>query len=182
MSVRVDGRTKLTYEEYKDFPDDGLRHEIIDGEHYVSPSPTNPHQSASRHIQFPLFQGIELEGRGLVIDAPMDLELGETDVVQPDLIVVLSERRDIVLRNRLRGVPDLVVEILSPSTSERDQGLKRALYEQYRIPEYWVVDAEDRRVDRYTLTGDRYGEPEAHREAISFAGVEVDLKAVWLRV
>jgi hypothetical protein len=73
MSVKVGGRTKLTYEEYRHFPDDGRRHEIIDGEHYVSPSPGSRHQNASRHIQFSLYEQLERNGTAQVYNAPMDL-------------------------------------------------------------------------------------------------------------
>lgn len=182
MSVYVGGKTRLTYEEYRHLPDDGRRHEIIDGEHYVSPSPSTDHQNASRHIQFFLYDQIERSGRGQVFDAPMDLELSPTDIVQPDLIVVLEENRDIVLRSRLRGVPDLVVEILSPSTSDRDQTLKLALYESRGVPEYWVVDVDDRSIRRYRLDGDRYGAAETCRDSIEFAGATVDLTEVWRRI
>jgi Uma2 family endonuclease len=182
MSVIVDGETKLTYEEYKHFPDDGRRHEIIDGGHYVSPSPDTDHQSASRHIQFALYSQIEIPGRGKVFNAPMDLELSPIDVVQPDLIVVLNEHREIILRSRLRGVPDLVVEILSPSTAERDRTLKLALYERHGVPEYWLVDTENRRVHQYRL-GDRgYGPPNTATDRITFADVTVDLTEVWRRL
>ena len=179
MSVFVDGKTKLTYEEYRLFPDDGRRHEIIDGEHYVSPSPNTNHQSTSRHIQFALYEQLEKPGLGYVFDAPMDLELAPTDVVQPDLIVVLSANRQIILPSRLRGVPDLVVEILSPSTGEMDRTLKRSLYETHRVPEYWLVDAEERSILRYRLGPAGYDEPSLHRDEISFASATVDLKAIW---
>ncbi len=182
MSVIVDGKTRLTYEEYKHFPDDGLRHEIIHGEYYVSPSPSTDHQNASRHIQFALYEQIERPGHGQVFDAPMDLELSPTDVVQPDLIVVLNHRRDIILRSRLRGVPDLVVEILSPSTAERDRSLKLALYERHGVPEYWLVDTDNRCVYQHRLENGRYGAPEERRETITFSGATVNLNEVWGRL
>lgn len=182
MSVIVDGRTKLTYEEYRHFPDDGRRHEIIDGEHYVSPSPSSSHQNASRHIQFALYEQIEKSGVAQVFDAPMDLELSPVDVVQPDLIVVLNERREIILPSRIRGVPDLIVEILSPSTSDRDRTLKLSLYELRGVPEYWVVDTEDRSVLKYTRGESGYDEPEVCRECISFLEATVDLTEVWRRL
>jgi Uma2 family endonuclease len=182
MSVFVDGKTKLTYEEYRLFPDDGRRHEIIDGAHYVSPSPNTNHQSASRHIQFALYEQLEKPGLGYVFDAPMDLELAPTDVVQPDLIVVLAENREIILPSRLRGVPDLVVEILSPSTGEIDRTLKRSLYETHRVPEFWLVDVEERSVLSYRLGTAGYDEPQPHRDEISFSEAKVDLKAVWARL
>lgn len=182
MSVFVDGKTKLTYEDFRHFPDDGMRHEIIDGVHYMSPAPGTPHQSASRHIQFALYRHIEENGLGQVYDAPTDLQLSDVDVVEPDLIIVLSENRHIILPSRIRGVPDLVVEILSPSTSERDRTLKHALYEHHGIPEYWVVDIEERLVERYRLAEGQYGEPTEHRESIAFAGATVDLLRVWSRL
>lgn len=182
MSVYVDGTVKLTYEEYRLFPDDGRRHEIIDGVHYVSPSPNTDHQKVSRHIQFSLYEQIELAGLGQVYDAPMDLELTPTDVVQPDLIVVLAENSDMILPSRLRGVPDLVVEILSPSTKDIDRTLKRSLYEAQGVPEYWIIDVEERTVTRYHRDDDRYRDGEVFRETITFAGAEIDLTAVWRRL
>lgn len=181
MSVRVDGRTKLTYEEFRHFPDDGRRHEIIDGVHYVSPAPGTGHQSVSRHIQFALYQQVELPGRDQIFNAPVDLELAPTDVVEPDLVVVLEHRRDIVLASRIRGVPDLVVEILSPSTAERDRTLKLSLYESHGVPEYWVVDTDSPLVYRYTLGDSGYHAPARCEREITFAGATVDLRDVWAR-
>ena len=182
MGTFVDDKIKLTYQDYRHFPDDGRRHEIIDGEHYVSPSPSTNHQNASRHIQFALYEQIERSGRGHVFNAPMDLELAPVDVVQPDLIVVLDEQRHIVLPSRIRGVPDLLVEILSPSTSERDQTLKRKLYESHGVPEYWIVDVDEQVVHRFILDKGRYGEAEDFHDTITFAGATVDLTDVWRRV
>ncbi|MFP4378517.1 MAG: Uma2 family endonuclease [Spirochaetales bacterium] len=182
MSVVENGVVKLTYQDYCQLPDDGNRHEIIDGVHFMSPAPSTRHQSASRHIQFSLYRQIEENGRGSVFNAPSDLELSPTDVIQPDIIVVLSENRSIILPSRIRGVPDLVVEILSPSTSERDQGVKRSLYEQHGVPEYWVVDADEEVILQHRLRGDIYGEPVRCTEVISFAEATVDLKRVWSRL
>lgn len=182
MSIVVDGKSKLTYEEYRHFPDDGMRHEIIDGAHYMSPAPGTDHQSVSRHLQFALYREIEENGLGFVFDAPTDLQLALTDVVQPDLIVVLREHREIILPSRIRGVPDLVVEILSPSTSERDMTLKRGLYEHHGVPEYWIVNIDERSIQRFRLQGAQYGEPEICTERIDFADAEVDLSRIWQRL
>ena len=183
MSLHVDGKAKLTYEEYRHFPDDGRRHEIIDGEHYVSPVPGTRHQSVSRHIQFALYREIEETGRGYVFNAPTDLQLAETDVVQPDLIVVLAHHLEIILPSRIRGVPDLVVEILSPSTAQRDRSLKHGLYEHHGVPEYWLVDADEQVVTRFSLEGGAtYSAGAAHAESVSFAGATIDLEEVWHRL
>ena len=79
--------TKLTYDDYVLFPNDGMRHEIIHGRHYMNPAPSPRHQTVSRHIQFQLYQQIELKRHGQVFNAPIDLQLSETDVVQPDISV-----------------------------------------------------------------------------------------------
>ena len=181
MSVVVNGRSKLTYQEYRHFPDDGVRHEIIDGAHYMSPAPGTDHQSVSRHLHA-LYRTIEENGVGFVFNAPTDLELAPTDVVQPDLIVVLAEHKQIILPSRIRGVPDLVVEILSPSTSERDLTLKRGLYEHHHVPEYWVVDIEEHSIQRFSLQEATYADPETCTERIDFAGAEVDLVKIWGRL
>lgn len=119
--------TKLTYNEYVLFPDDGNRHEIIDGRHYKNASPVPRHQAISRHIQFQLYQQVELTKLGQVIDSPIDLQLSDVDVVQPDLVVVLAENR-IITQTRIRGVPNLVIEILSPSNRKHDTELKKLFF------------------------------------------------------
>lgn len=177
------GVAGMTYDDLVKLPDDGLRHEIIDGMHVASPSPIPRHQDASRHIQFALYRQIELPRLGKVYNAPVDLELDETDIVVPDIVVVLTKSRDIITDSHLKGIPDLVVEILSPSTSGRDRGIKRALYERTGIGEYWVVDARGCYVDRYVLGPDgRYGEPERHQDHVAFADASVDLRDVWSRL
>jgi Uma2 family endonuclease len=121
----------------------------------------------------------------------MDLQLSDTDVVQPDLMVILAEHRHYVSPSRLLGPPDLVVEILSPATAERDRTLKLKLYEQRAVAEYWIVDPDVHTVDRYRLGGDgSYRHVETCREEIVYSvpavegraeAVEshVDLKKVW---
>jgi Uma2 family endonuclease len=157
MSVIVDGKVKLTYQEYRHFPDDGNRHELIDGEHYMAPAPGTHHQSVSRHIQFQLYRQLEEQGLAQVYDAPTDVELSRIDVVQPDLAVVSREREHIVSPSRIIGAPDLVVEIVSPSTGPRDRELKRLLYERRGVPVYWLVDPDAQTVTVYETSGSAPG-------------------------
>jgi len=132
---------KLTYQDYAQFPDDGRRHELIDGEHYVTPSPILRHQKISGHLEFAL-QGYVRERRaGHVFHAPLDVILSEHDVVEPDILYV-SEERAAVLQDWIRGAPDLVVEILSPATRKIDETVKRHLYDRAGVKEYWIVDSE----------------------------------------
>jgi Uma2 family endonuclease len=174
---------KLTYKEYVLFPADGNRHEVIDGRHYMNAAPNPRHQSISRHIQFQLFEQIELQGYGEVIDAPIDLQLSEFDVVQPDLVVVLKEN-PIITSTKIKGIPDLVIEILSPSNRTHDLDLKMRLYEQFRVPEFWIVDSEEENVLKFCLTDEgRFAPAEIYTSTISwqpsFGKAHVDLKRVW---
>lgn len=182
MAVHVDGRTKLTYEDLVLFPDDGRRHEIMDGEHYVSPAPEIYHQELSKRIEFQLYGQIDQKGRGTVLDAPVDVQLSETDIVEPDIVVVLESRMAIVERKKIVGAPDLVIEILSESSEERDRTLKRDLYEQSGVREYWIVDPAERSVRQLVLTAGRYvdqGDSSTRVNSAALEGVSVDLTEVW---
>jgi Uma2 family endonuclease len=174
---------RLTYEDYCLFPEDGLRHEIIGGEHVAEPAPATYHQKISRWLQHQLFEQIELRGWGQVFNAPTDLHLSRHDVVQPDLLVVLAARESLVGEAKIEGPPDLVVEILSRSSRDRDQRLKRELYRSRGVREYWIVDPEARTVEQLVLEPDgsyRLAGRFAERiVAATIAGVVVDLAKVW---
>lgn len=173
--------TKLTYEHYTQFPDDGMRHEIIDGIHYMNAAPVPYHQKLSGAISFRLYEAITLPKLGDVLNAPIDVQFSEHDVVQPDIIVVLNDNK-IITQAKIKGSPDLVVEILSPSTTKRDEGLKKELYEQNGVPEYWVVDPDEKAVRKFLLDGGSYSEAQRHTDSITFNGlpnVSVDLTKVW---
>jgi Uma2 family endonuclease len=148
--------TKLGYAEYCLLPDDGKRHEIVDGNHYMNPAPTPDHQSVSKHLQYFLYTQIELPGLGQVFNAPIDVQLGEFDIVQPDLIVLLKKCRAKITRTRIIGPPDLVVEILSGSTRNHDSKLKRSLYERAGIREYWIADPAKKHVTQLHLIDGTY--------------------------
>ncbi len=134
--------TKLTYADYELFPDDGLRHEIIDGEHYVTASPVTRHQRISMNLFYLIRSHLETHPIGEVFYAPFDVVLSFTDVVVPDLIYLSKSRAHLLTAKNLQGAPDLVVEILSPGTRSRDERLKRDLYERVGVEEYWLVDPE----------------------------------------
>jgi Uma2 family endonuclease len=140
MSTAPHDKIRLTYADYVGYPDDGMRHEIIDGDHYMNPAPSPYHQTLSKRLQYQLYSKIELPGLGQVFDAPIDVQLSEHDIVRPDLIVVLPDSQARITPSRIKGPPDLVVEILSPSTAGNDQGLKRTVYEKFGVREYWIVD------------------------------------------
>lgn len=141
MSVVVTP-VKFTFEDYLLFPEDGKRHELIDGEHYMSPAPTIRHQNAAATLFVAMRNYLERNLLGQAFHAPIDVILSELDVVQPDLIFISSARAAIITEANIQGAPDLVVEITSPSTRMRDESIKRKLYERYGVEEYWVIDPE----------------------------------------
>jgi Uma2 family endonuclease len=145
-SARSDVR--LTYDDFLLFPDDGKRHEIIDGVHYVTPSPTRRHQQLSGRLFLSLAEHLRAHpSQGEVYYAPFDVVVSHWDVVEPDLLLVSGDQLEILTDKNVMGTPALVVEILSPGTRRRDLHLKRRLFEGSGAREYWLVDP-DRRLIR----------------------------------
>ena len=134
---------KLTYDDFVLFPDDGKRHELIDGEHYVTPSPNLKHQKISGNLHFLIRTWLEEHPFGQIYYAPFDVVFSMFDVVEPDLLYMSNERAAQVLTDaNVKGAPELVIEIGSKGTRKRDETIKRRLYERSGVSEYWVVDPE----------------------------------------
>ena len=149
---------KLNYDDFVLFPDDGKRHELIDGEHYVTPSPNLKHQKVSGNLH--LLIGVWLEDHpiGQIFYAPFDVVFSRYDVVEPDLLYVSNARSaEVLTPANVKGAPDLVIEIGSPSTRKRDETIKRHLYERSGVSEYWVVDPEVDLVRVYRRDAEGFG-------------------------
>jgi Uma2 family endonuclease len=128
---------KLTYDDFVQFPDDGKRHELIDGEHYVTPSPSIAHQRVSGRLYLLIGTWLEEHPVGQLFYGPLDVVFSEFDVVEPDLLYLSNERAATVLTGQhVQGVPELVVEIASKRTRKRDETVKRRLYERTGVSEY----------------------------------------------
>src|SRR5207247_22244 len=113
------------------FPDDGNRHELIDGEHYVTPPPSLHHQGISGNIHLVIGAWLENHPIGRIYYAPVDLVFSNFDVVEPDLLYLSNERMaEIATPKNMQGAPNLVIEIGSPSTRKRDETIKKRLYEK----------------------------------------------------
>lgn len=158
---------KLTYDDFLLFPEDGKRHELIDGEHYVTPSPSTRHQRLLGNLYYLIRGWLETQPVGTVFFAPYDVVFSEFDVVEPDLLYLSAARAaEVVTPQHVRGVPELVVEIASRGTRRRDETIKRRLYERVGVDEYWVVDPEVDAVRAYRRTGRGFSRPvELSREA-----------------
>ena len=153
-------RVKLTYDDFLLFPDDGKRHELIDGEHYVTPSPNTKHQTVLGNLHFLIRTWLARHPVGRVFFAPFDVVFTQFDVVEPDLLYMSNERAaEILTEKHVTGAPEIVVEIASPGTRKRDETIKRRLYERSGVSEYWVVDPVLDLVRVYRRQGGEFGRP-----------------------
>ena len=149
--------TKFTYDDFVHFPNDGKRHEIIDGEHYVTPSPNTKHQAVVGNLHLSIGGYLRERPIGFVFLAPFDVVFSNFDVVEPDLLYISRERMNVLTKAHVRGAPDLVVEILSPGTRRTDTLTKRKLYERFGVREYWIVDPERELVKIHRRTRGAFG-------------------------
>jgi Uma2 family endonuclease len=141
MSSAQPAHRAWTYRDLVALPDDQLRHELIDGEHFVTPSPNTAHQSILGRLFIRLSRNVARHRSGEVLFAPFDVKLPMYTVLVPDLVYFTSERfARIVNEKHATAAPDLVVEVLSPGTRRRDLGRKRAVYDREGVREYWLVD------------------------------------------
>src|SRR3972149_8068185 len=148
-------KARLTYEDYLTLPDE-KRYELIEGDLYMVPAPDFYHQIISRNIEFLLWGFIKKRNLGTVVHALVDVVLTTEDVIQPDILYISNERRGIITGRNVSGAPDLVIEILSPSTQERDKIVKRDLYATHGVKEYWIVDPLTKSVEVMSLSSDGF--------------------------
>jgi len=143
-----------TIDELLALPEDGQRHELLDGAHVVTPAPSYPHQVVLQR----LFQAINEAVRDApsrVLWSPADIRLNPRTLVQPDLFIIKDEDGSLDKSWTDVGVPLLAVEILSPSTAARDRGIKRKLYFEAGVEEYWIVDLDARLIERWRRGDER---------------------------
>lgn len=143
-----EARTRWTYAEFARLPSEtSTRYEIIDGELVVTPSPRPRHQEIVLDLGRILVDFVRSERLGRILPGPVDVLFAEGDYLVPDLVFVREDRTGIVTDRGIEGPPDLVVEILSPSTEARDRGVKLDRYRLYGVREYWIVDPDSRSVE-----------------------------------
>ncbi len=146
----LETKSKYTYNDYAAMDDD-KRFELIEGELYMVPAPGFYHQTISMNISHPLKIFVKKNNLGTVLYAPFDVVLSEADVVQPDIIFVSRERMGLMTEKNLQGAPDLAIEILSITTKERDKLVKKRLYMDYGVREFWIVDPDKKAVEIMVL-------------------------------
>lgn len=153
--TRKSAAAKLTYRDYVALPQphDARRYEILDGDVVVTPSPLIRHQDVSQNLFLILRAHVSKHRLGRVYYAPVDVILHRNTVVVPDLVFVTTPRASIVTERAVEGPPDLLVEVLSPSTARRDRGIKARLYARFGVPHYWMVDPRAQTLTMYEARG-----------------------------
>ena len=176
-------KQRVSYADLQRMPEDGNRYELYDGELYVVPSPLPIHQIVSQRL-FLALPAFATQAGGAVFYAPFDIVLSEYNVVQPDVLYFDRESaRRINVREHVRFTPTIAIEVVSPSTARHDRGRKRDLFARFGVPEYWIIDADARRVEVSILENLTYGEPiveDGQRlRSVAVAGLVVDLDALF---
>jgi Uma2 family endonuclease len=182
MSLAQKSGKEYTYADYLTWPE-GERWEIIAGRAYnMTPAPSTNHQRILLRIASLLEREPALSSCRVFI-APTDVVLSESDVVQPDVFVVCDQKK--ITKENIQGIPDLVLEVLSPSTARKDRREKKALYERFGLEEYILVDPDGQYVERFRLEPNgtfSKGEVFAAQDLLSFRafeGVEIPLRDVF---
>ena len=168
-----------TYEDYEKLPE-GAPYQLIGGKLVITPSPIPYRQELSRELGFKLFTFVKKNDLGHVYYAPLDVYFSETDVYQPDILFIHKKREKIIGKTKIEGSPDIVIEILSPSTAYYDLRKKFRIYEKFGVKEYWIVDPELKRIEVYENENSKYkifseAENEGSVSSAVLKGFEVEL-------
>lgn len=184
--ARWPAQGEWTYEDYLRLPDDGRRYEVIRGHLYVAPAPVFDHQYAIWQLGRLVGNFVVEKGLGILLPAPFDLRLprGLGAPVQPDLVFLRTGNQPRSGDRGFEGVPDLVVEVLSPGTRHLDRGVKLSAYREAGVPELWLVDPRTRTVQVLVLDGDEYVQRELRGPGEALAspalpGLRLDVSAIF---
>ncbi len=149
MLTEIQKESHYTVKEYAMLPKDAP-FELINGKLAHMPSPFIKHQRISGKLYVQLYTHIQAENLGEVFSVPLDVHFDKENVFQPDLLFVSNKRKHII-QEYVYGAPNLVVEISSKGTAEKDQKEKKAIYEQYGVQEYWIIEPKTEHLELYTL-------------------------------
>ena len=179
----ITDRKKITYADYLKI-DDNNRYEIFNGELCMVPAPSTNHQSVSRNLEFLIWSFVKQKGLGNVFDAPIDIVFDDDEVFQPDIVFIKSENQSIIGKNAIQGIPDLIVEIVSPSSTFYDTIEKKDIYRKYGVKEYWIIFPDEKVIEVLSLEKGEYLEfCKSKKEGIVkskiLEGLEIDSKDVF---
>lgn len=135
--------------DHKALTENGSRYEILDGDLRMANAPNISHQRISGHLYYLIRTFLEETGSGEVLTAPIELMLQKDVVLQPDLLVVHADHKDILAGDNITEAPDFVIEIISSTSAEKDFGKKKELYERFGVLEYWIINPVKEEIDVY---------------------------------
>lgn len=153
-TVKIEAK-RWTYQDYLKLPDEE-RYEIINGELFMVLAPNLFHQDISRNLEYLMWNYVREKNLGVVYYAPVDIVLSKENVFQPDIVFVSRDNLGILKEKAIFGVPDLVVEIISPSSIYNDMNVKREIYEKFGVKEYWIVDPANKAIQIFTLESGKF--------------------------
>ena len=149
--------TRMTYEEFMALPEEeGKHYELIEGELVLNPAPVPRHQWILAKVQYALHSYFEKHGGGRALFSPIDVVLSSENVLEPDIIVMMSDRLSLIGPKNIEGPPNITIEALSDGTRRKDEVTKRRLYERFGVDEYWIYDPEIDTVKIYRRSGDAF--------------------------
>ena len=174
----------MTYHEYALLPQDRNRYEVLDGELYMTPSPSCHHQAVVTHLGSTLLQHVLAHGLGMVFVAPLDVVLTETNILQPDILFLRAGRVPPKASKNITVAPDLVVEVVSPASMEQDREITMQVYARHGVAHYWIVDPDARTFEIYALSGTTYEKVvafsgDATATTSLFPGLAIPLARFW---
>lgn len=153
----------LTWEDIRDLPEDAGRTEIIDGELYLAPAPSENHQRVATALGAAIYPHVRRLGLGEFYSTPVHVILAPNVSFEPDLCFISEDRRGIIRNSVIEGTPDLMIEILSERNRCHDTVLKLEYYEKYGVAEYWIVDPYNERIEIRNLENGRYSQAAEYR-------------------
>lgn len=174
----------LTYEDYCALPDDGQRYEILDGELFVSPSPIPLHQLITGNLFAELRSYIRPNKLGRLFAAPLDILLSKHNIVEPDIVFVSNAKSSVMTDKNVQGAPDLLIEVLSPSSRKRDLQDKRRIYGEWGVDWYWIVDPQSgtlvelQRIDKAFVEVAHFTRRTTFSPKL-FPGLSIDMNELW---
>ena len=175
---------RLTYSDYVQLtPPDSGHYQLIQGELMTMTSPNTRHQRIIRLLTKSLESYLEKYPIGEIFLSPMDVVFTDGDVYQPDILFILESNKHIIEETKINGVPDLIVEVLSPSNAYYDLVVKKKIYEKCGVREYWIVDPLQNTLDLYVLHNNKFQhkiqiEKKGKIPSEIFPGLDLDLETI----
>lgn len=184
ITYSIPEKESYTYEDYAKLPE-GAPYQLIGGQLVMTPSPTPYHQEVSKRLEYLLYEFVEKKSSlGKIYDAPIDVYFEQGETYQPDIIFISNEKLHIIKKDKVEGAPDLIIEILSPTTAYYDLKHKKMTYERYGVREYWLVDPLEKSIEVYENREGKFvfaveAEKQGKLRSVILPGFEIDLKEIF---